>query len=197
MRFQIDKKEFLDLFIAALLISFIVVFNSFSDVLKISFYKTLGIAFIVLSLSFILHELAHKFMAIRYGMFAQFEISYYGLVFSLLFKIIFGITIIVPGAVMIYRNFFHRSRKKDIALQGIISISGPIVNMILSALGYILYLLSIFKEISYLLAYVNALLLVFNLLPVPPLDGFKVARWSLLVYIPLIILSIIWFIFIS
>lgn len=196
----LSLKEIKDLFFASFIIAFIVSIHSFTDFLNKSFYISYIIAFLILSISFILHEMAHKFTAIRYGMFAQFEISYIGLLFSLALKMLTGIILIIPGAVVIYKHFIHKSRKKEIAIQGVIALAGPLVNLALSLLSFLFYYISkvsFFSDFFYTFSYINAILLLFNLLPIPPLDGFKVARWSLPVYIPLFIFSLIWFYIIS
>jgi len=194
----ITLREVKDLLFASFMIAFIVSLSSLKDLFNRDFYIAYAIAFFILSISFVLHELAHKFTAIRYGMYAQFEISYGGLIFSLILKILLGVILIIPGAVMIYKSFEHRVRKKEIAIQGVIALSGPLVNLALSFLSFLFFFLfqtSFLSDVLYTLSYVNALLLLFNLLPIPPLDGFKIARWSLWLYVPLFMFSLIWFYF--
>jgi Zn-dependent protease len=60
-----------------------------------------------------------------------------------------------------------------------VAFAGPASNLLIIALCALLYALSSFKEgyleiIVVAVAFVNALLFVFNLIPIPPLDGAKV-----------------------
>lgn len=60
-----------------------------------------------------------------------------------------------------------------------VAVAGPVSNLLLVALCGVLYLLPTFREgylelVVVLVAYANALLFVFNLIPIPPLDGSKV-----------------------
>ena len=59
------------------------------------------------SLSFILHELMHKFVAQHYGAIAGFRTSYNGLIVTLLTGA-FGFLLGIPGATMIYTNNFTK-----------------------------------------------------------------------------------------
>ncbi len=60
-----------------------------------------------------------------------------------------------------------------------VAFAGPASNLLIVALCALLYALASFKEgylliIVFAVAFVNALLFVFNLIPIPPLDGAKV-----------------------
>jgi Zn-dependent protease len=60
-----------------------------------------------------------------------------------------------------------------------VALAGPVSNLLIVAVCAILYLLPLFQSgylqiIVLLMAFTNALLFVFNLIPVPPLDGSKV-----------------------
>jgi Zn-dependent protease len=60
-----------------------------------------------------------------------------------------------------------------------VALAGPISNLLIVAVCAILYLLPLFQSgylqiIVLLMAFTNALLFVFNLIPIPPLDGSKV-----------------------
>ena len=60
-----------------------------------------------------------------------------------------------------------------------VAFAGPASNLLIVALCALLYILPVFQEgylqlIVLAMAFVNALLFVFNLIPIPPLDGAKV-----------------------
>jgi Zn-dependent protease len=153
--------------------------------------------------AFLLHELGHKVVAQRYGLLAEFRMWNFGLVFAL-FTAFLGFLFAAPGAVVIGGVADQRS-------YGRISAAGPIVNLTIGgvfALLFILLLLGGYDvpivgtvsllSLTFIVAFVNLFLGVFNMLPIPPLDGSKVLRWDLRIYLlllaPLVaLLIIVWF----
>lgn len=143
-------------------------------------------------LGFILHELGHKFSAMHYGYWAEFELWPTGLVIALLSSF-FGFIFAAPGAVYIY------SQNMDDKTNGIISVCGPLVNIALaliflaigSSLGSYVYTDtgSLIAVICLFGTRINSFLALFNLLPIPPLDGSKVLKWSIPVWLVTIVLS--------
>lgn len=133
------------------------------------------IYFFTVGLGFLLHELGHKFVAQKYGFISEFRAD-----FSMLF-IMFGVALfspfilLAPGAVMILG-------RPTIKQNGIISIAGPIVNLILAAIFIVLSLVfqpqGVFGLVTNLGIWINAFLGVFNMLPFWILDGKKVLAWS-------------------
>jgi len=60
-----------------------------------------------------------------------------------------------------------------------VALAGPVSNLLIVAVCAVLYLLPVFQSGNLVLviaavAYANALLFVFNLIPIPPLDGSKI-----------------------
>ena len=128
--------------------------------------------------AFIIHELAHKFVARHYGCWAEFRADYRGLRTGVLIAFFVGFLFMAPGAVMVAGRV---GRKEN----GIISIAGPITNIVLFFIGMIgggLLLSVLFHpilaEIIVLWMWGNAILGAFNMLPFGPLDGAKVKKWS-------------------
>ena len=56
---------------------------------------------LALAPAFVLHEIAHKFMAKRYGCWAEFRADPSGLRFGLILSALTGIVFMAPGAVMV------------------------------------------------------------------------------------------------
>lgn len=125
---------------------------------------------ILVFLSFIAHEFAHKFMAQKEGLWAEFRLIFTGVLLTALSIISPIFKIIAPGAVFVAGFTNKRSMGK-------VSLAGPSVNIILSLI--MLASWAVFKNpiLSYGAA-VNAWIAVINLLPLGMLDGYKVLLWS-------------------
>ncbi len=129
-----------------------------------------------LVLGFFLHEMSHKWMARRYGFFSVYSWWPPGLLFALFLGLASGGEVIfaAPGAVVILSSFFSKDQAGKIAL------AGPFMNVLLAAIFYPLG--SLLGELALQGFYINLWLAVFNLLPFPPLDGYKVFHWSPLLW---------------
>ncbi len=157
-----------------------------------AFLYLLPISFVAVSLSFILHELMHKFVAQRFGAMAAFRKSDSGIMITLVTSM-FGFLIGLPGATMIYAPHFTRKE------EGYVSLAGPLTNFAVFAVFFALGSLMfpgfgrnvtgvLFGTapagISYLqvafsfIVFISIYLAFFNMLPIMPLDGSKVYRWN-------------------
>lgn len=127
--------------------------------------------------AFILHELAHKIVAQRKDMWAEFRANPIGLIGGLLITAFTGFLFASPGAVEIVGDADDRDA-------GIISIVGPAVNLTLAGVALLLdplvppMRIAGFGSYVQLIALLNIILAAFNMLPFGPLDGRKVWRWS-------------------
>ncbi len=142
--------------------------------------------FIATATAFIIHEMGHRYVAIRYGYVARFRLWAWGLAMTLV--IVFatggGIVFGAPGAVYIapaVMSFYDSNyRKTDPERDNmIISAAGPGINLAFA----IVFLTLIFVIPSGFLSTIsqfgfslNIGLGSFNMLPVPPLDGSKIFR---------------------
>lgn len=154
-----------------------VYFRGFSRVgaLEAFFFSgvTVGIAFLV-------HELAHKFIAQRYGCWAEFRSFNLGLVMSIVMAALGGILFAAPGAVVISGV---TSRDES----GRIAAVGPVSNLVLAVIFVVLgYLFGPHPIIRVGLS-VNAGLALFNLLPFGAMDGLKVMDWNSRVWLVLML----------
>ena len=167
--------------VAVLTASFTIIFSRrwrlFSDDVMMNALWWVLVSFIMVMSSFILHELAHKFTAQRFGAWSEFRMYPTGLILCLIMSVV-GFLFAAPGAVYI-RGYITDE------MNGKISIAGPAVNIGISTVALILCFIigkGLSADIFFLLAYMNAFLAVFNLLPIPPLDGSKVLKWNPAVY---------------
>ncbi len=115
----------------------------------------------------VLHEIFHKITALILGVNATFHAFYPGLIIAVLLKLISPILILLPGYVSI--NSFYLTPLQEL----LISFAGPFANLLLW-LG--LRKLAVKKQDIYIYwaSEINKFLFIFNMLPIPPLDGFKV-----------------------
>lgn len=139
--------------------------------------------FVAIVAGFVMHELAHKVVAQRYGHWAEFRAQFGGLVLSVLLAL-GGFFLAAPGAVLIYGRPDRREN-------GVISLAGPLVNGLFAAAAWPLAFSADggnpWGIAARWVAVLNAFLMVLNLLPVSlpggnTLDGRKVWWWNRGVY---------------
>ena len=183
--FRFTGKEIRDL-----IISFIVIALGFTILYSNGDYSHITLIFpivmIGVGVGFIFHELGHKFVAMHYGYYAEYELWPTGLIIALASSF-FGFIFAAPGAVVIYSNGMEEKTN------GIISIAGPIVNIILGLIFFLIlgslgnFVYTETGAIVYLICVlgtrINFFLAAFNLLPIPPLDGSKVMAWSVPIWL--------------
>ena len=136
-------------------------------------------SFLAVLTGFLMHELAHKFVAVRYGLWAEFRANMQGLLISII-TALFGFVVAAPGAVMIAGPVGLRQSGK-------ISLAGPLTNLAFGGGFFGLFFILWFANwtgpfLIFLLVYeitmVNLILGTFNMIPVLPLDGAKIWRWK-------------------
>lgn len=135
---------------------------------------------LIVAMSFIPHELMHKFTAMKYRAYAQYEMWTAGLLFALILAVAFGFVFAAPGAVVIYTRYRDNYGTHNIRLtkrqNGLISSAGVIANL---AIAGFFMLVAPGNALARSIIHINAFLAMFNLLPIPPLDGSKVMWWSI------------------
>jgi Zn-dependent protease len=169
LRIKTSKTELLHLTIATLLV--------IGVGLSLNGYRSVSWQFLAIFVSaFLVHELAHKFLAQYYGSWAEFRAFMWGLVVTAISALpMMPFKFIAPGAVMI--GLSDRSKFGRVALVG------PLTNL---AMGFSFLFLSVFFN-SYSPYFVvgasfNGWIALFNLMPFGVLDGQKIFDWNKLIW---------------
>ena len=149
--------------------------------------------FVAAATGFILHEMGHKFFAIRRGYVAHFRIWVWGIVLTLAIVTLSGGGLVfgAPGAVYIApaaaQLYGYDSRLRTIDIEEdnmIISAAGPGINLSFAA-GFLVMLFLVPAGFLATVATYGLLLNVglgsFNMLPIAILDGAKIFRKNILV----------------
>ena len=164
--------------------------------------EALAIAAVGVGSGFLLHELAHKFTAQRYGYVADYEASPMGLLLAIGLSVLTkgSFVFAAPGAVMNRGKWIHTAYEGEPEKEfAYISISGAVVNLALAVLFYTASFFTAQSGLAYAVlsksAFINVFLAGFNMIPFGPLDGAKVWRYNPLLWglvgIPAIILFFI------
>ena len=140
------------------------------------------ISLVTAGIAFIVHEMAHKFTAMKYGYWAEFQMNSMMLVVAVAMAALAGIVFAAPGATVIYGNYISREEN------GKISLAGPVSNLILIIPFAAMIFLgqttgpAIIAIIGLVGVKVNAMIAAFNLLPIGPLDGAKILSWNPVIF---------------
>jgi Zn-dependent protease len=137
----------------------------------------------ILIISIVIHELAHGVAALsqgddtphREGHMTINPVVHMGYE-SLIFLCVAGIA---WGSMPVSPQKFRHPRWSDI----LVSAAGPVSNLVLGSLCIIAIIATqrnsvsmVSQEFLYMAARINMMLFLFNLLPIPPLDGFSVCE---------------------
>jgi len=186
---EISKNELRDILISVGAVTFIFAYPNLG---LIPFY------FVAVVVAFLLHELAHRYVARRFGCIAVYKMWIQGILLGFFIALLGGgFKFVAPGAVMIYPFKFGRWGFRKIHLtmteMGIIAVSGIVVNLFFAILFRPLegILTMDGLDVFVSLSFVNAFLAFFNLLPIPPLDGRKVFGWKPWLWFLMILTSIL------
>lgn len=184
---NISGREIRDILISMVVIAGVFAF-SFSHRDVALMLAILPMTLIAVGFGFVLHELAHRFVAMHFGYFAQYQMWINGLILAIVTSF-FGFVFAAPGAVYIY------GENISIKENGIISIAGPLTNILLAVLFYMgTYIFApqtYFGLLSSIGFSVNSFLAFFNLIPFGNLDGTKILKWNPVLWIATIAIALL------
>ncbi|MFC6825471.1 metalloprotease [Halopelagius fulvigenes] len=147
------------------------------------------VSLLTAGVGFLLHELAHKVVAVRYGQVAEFRADY-GMLFLAIMSAMVGFIFAAPGAV------YHRGRLTD-RQHGLIALAGPVTNLLLAAVFVPVFVGGVTLGSSFLSllgsrgVVINLFLAAFNMLPFGSLDGKTVFGWSKLAFLAVFVPSVL------
>ena len=153
------------------------------------------VPFVVLIFSAILHEMAHGYVANRLGdptakLMGRLTLNP-GPHIDPLMTILLPLMLIFSGSPVIFGGakpvpvnpFNLREGRKDMAL---VSLAGPLTNLLIAVIAGLLlkillptlffqsFFVALFTSLLQIILRINLLLAIFNLIPLPPLDGSKI-----------------------
>jgi len=139
----------------------------------------------VATLAVIPHELMHRWSARVMGCYSRYVLYPLGLALTLITAIPWiPVKIIMPGFTLVSVAEIDPAKLKRV--DGLVSYAGPLTNILIASAALALHsvllkfgaLPALLRVIILLIAELNAWIAVFNLLPIPPLDGSKILAWK-------------------
>ena len=133
-------------------------------------WEAFKFAMLVSSLTIVLHEFGHKFVAMSFGVDATFHAAYTWLALGIVLKLMsLPFIFLVPAFV----SFTSVGPFQD----SLIALSGPLVNLALWLVPLFIYnkklLNKKYNTFLLLTSKLNMTFFIFNMLPIPGFDGFS------------------------
>lgn len=170
-------------FVISLAFGILITNNLFSAEILINF----SIALFTVGIGFLLHELAHKFLAQKYRYFAEFKADNKMLLIAIA-TAFFGFLFAAPGGVMIGGGSDNRKLS-------LIAAAGPATNLFLALVFFILSNIALLKLIGEYGFFINSWLALFNLIPFFPFDGGKIIQGNKILYFCLLVIALSFMLF--
>ncbi|ADE03814.1 hypothetical protein [Haloferax volcanii] len=154
-----------------------------------SFGLALVVSLLTAGVGFLLHEVAHKVVAVRFNQVAEFRADY-GMLAVAIMSALVGFIFAAPGAVYHHGVLTEREH-------GLIALAGPVTNLLLLVAFAPVLVVGVLvgSDVIQLVGsrglIINAFLAAFNMLPLGSLDGKTVKAWSTPVFAGVLVLSIL------
>lgn len=191
---KFTKSEIRDLIISFIILTIAFAISNVGLDVR-GFISILPIIMVGVGFGFMLREIGHKFGAMKYGYRAEFKAWPLGLLIALVSAFI-GFVFAAPGEIKVFADNLSEE------ILGKIAVAGPMANILLALISLTIAALtaplkshSIIFELIFLMSgvgySVNSFLAAFNLIPVYSLDGIKVIKWNVGVWLVFFALSVI------
>jgi len=194
----LDRREALDLLGSYLMLSFaFAVYFARDSWLSAPFapeawsalVEPFKLSLVTLGPSFVVHELAHRAVAMRWGASARYVAWWSGLALTVIMALFLGIVFAMPGAVV--TSYLPPERMGRAAL------AGPLSNLcLIPAFASLSTLGGAWEVVSHYGTVINAFFAFFNSLPIrvggrPLLDGAHIREWNPLVQTGFTLISLL------
>ena len=187
--FPLEGFEKKGLIVTILVFSFLFSFREWGTE-KFDFSMGIGNLIIIttiVTISFLVHEIAHRTIALWLGYHSQYKAWLIGLVAGLIVTFVSNgrLLFLAPGALVITHLTYHRLGKPYYELSmkhlGWIAMSGPIANMLFAVILKTISL-GIPSPILTKAVAINIWIALYDMLPVPPFNGHRTFFGSRYIY---------------
>lgn len=149
-------------------------------------------ASLIVGLAFFVHEAVHRYFALKVGLKAEYKAWTFGLILGIILIFISegNLIFLAPGGIVISMlpglRLGHFRYQMSYITMGWIAVSGPLANIALAIFFKMLSALPLNPLLIEKAIFINVWLAVFNMLPIPPLDGSKMMYASRFTYVLLL-----------
>ena len=188
--YKFSPSELKGLIISILIIAFIISFSEWGTGSEVSIGTGLlnfFNAILLVALTFIVRESAHRIGALQAGFRAEYKMWTWGLLVGLIFAFVSNgkLWFLLPGGIIIHHIAGHRIGWYRYGLNyfgvGVISLFAPISNILLVII-FKLINSSLNNPLINKLILLNIALAAWTMLPIPPLDGSRVFYGSRMLF---------------
>ncbi len=189
---EFSNKEKIDLLITTIIISFLSVLNPILT--NRTWLIQFIISFVAIGVSLLIRIVVQKRVGKKYDIIVEYKIDHNLIFIAVLIGLLTegAITFSAIGYTILSTFFSERigHKYKNISYEesGKIALSGTITHILLALSSLVLYPINrvFFNEILK----ANTFMAIFNLIPIPPIDGHKIFWWSRLVWVTAFIVSL-------
>ena len=186
-----EKREKRDLLITILLVAFMFGYNDGREsFVPIAWFGHFLLTLFFVSLTVLVFDGAMKVAALHQGYRAEYRMWPQGLAIGVIVTLITGgkFYLILPGGLFLHHMMILRLGKFRYGIntmaQGVIAAAGPVANLILATIALTFSAqLNIMPELFNYMAMINLWFLIYQLLPIPKINGMHIFFMSRLAYV--------------